>query len=97
VIVRILVDGPSDLSAVHAIQDRLVLQGPAIPLSISDAVSALVGWPAYPRRCVYVPERSGSTLVSRCPALPDPPAIAASILPATAAAAAFTGSLARWA
>jgi hypothetical protein len=36
-IVRILVDGPSDLSAVHAIQDRLVLQGPAVPPSVSDA------------------------------------------------------------
>jgi hypothetical protein len=46
VIVRILVDGPSDLSAVHAIQDRLVLQGPAIPLSISDATRTF-GWPVY--------------------------------------------------
>ncbi len=43
----------------------------------------------------YAPERSGSTVAPPFPASLDPPAIAAAILPATAAAAAFTGSLAR--
>jgi hypothetical protein len=46
VVVRILVDGPSDLSAVHAIQDRLVLQGPAVPPFISDATRSS-SWPVY--------------------------------------------------
>ena len=43
----------------------------------------------------YVPERSGSTVAPPFPASPEPAPIAAAILPATAAAAAFTGSLAR--
>jgi hypothetical protein len=46
VIVRILVDGPSDLSAVHAIQDRLMLQGPGVPPSINDATRTS-SWPIY--------------------------------------------------
>jgi hypothetical protein len=46
VIVRILADGPSDLSAVHAIQDRLVLDGPAVPPFISDATRSS-SWPVY--------------------------------------------------
>jgi len=46
VLVRILVDGPSDLSAVHAIQDRLVLHGPAVPPSINDATRTS-SWPVY--------------------------------------------------
>jgi hypothetical protein len=46
VLVRILVDGPSDLSAVHAIQDRLVLEGPALPPSLNDATRTS-SWPVY--------------------------------------------------
>ncbi len=54
--------------------------------------------PAYVKcrfTCGYAPERSGSTVAPPLPASPDPPAIAVAILLATAAAAAFTGSLAR--
>ena len=48
VIARILVDGPSDLLvAVHAIQNRLVLQRPAVPPpSINDATRTS-SWPIY--------------------------------------------------
>jgi hypothetical protein len=42
-----------------------------------------------------MPERSGNTIAPLLPASLDPPAIAAAILPATAAAAAFTGSLSK--
>jgi hypothetical protein len=45
-LVRILVDGTSELSAVYAIQDRLVLQGPAFPPSIAEATRTS-GWPVY--------------------------------------------------
>src|ERR1700737_2112916 len=43
----------------------------------------------------YAPERSGITVRLSFPVSPNPPLIAAAILPATAAAAALTGSLAR--
>jgi hypothetical protein len=57
------------------------------------AVSARVGWPAYPRRLkIYAPRHSSTTASEP---LLDPRAIAAAILPATVAAAAFTGSLAK--
>jgi len=46
VIARTLVDGPSDLLAAHVIQDRLVLQGPAVPPSINDATRTS-SWPVY--------------------------------------------------
>jgi hypothetical protein len=44
---------------------------------------------------VYAPGRSGTTVAAASSPLPDPPTIAAAILPATVAAAAFTGSLAK--
>jgi len=46
VLARILVDGPSDLPTVQAIQDHLLLQGPAFPPSITDATRAS-SWPVY--------------------------------------------------
>ena len=46
VVARILVDGPSDLQAVHAIQDHLLLQGAAFPPSIADATRTS-SWPVY--------------------------------------------------
>jgi len=45
-IVRVLVDGPPDLPAVHAIQDRLVLQGQAVSPSTNDATRTS-SWPVY--------------------------------------------------
>jgi hypothetical protein len=45
-IARILVDGLPDLPAVHAIQDRLLLDGPAAALPINIA-SRLSPWPTY--------------------------------------------------
>ena len=45
-VARILVDGPSDLPTVQAIQDHLLLQGPAFPPSITDATRAS-SWPVY--------------------------------------------------
>jgi len=50
---------------------------------------------AFSHRFGYAPERSGSTTDSLVPRSPDPLAIAAAIFPAMAAAAAFTGSLAK--
>ena len=45
-IVRILVKGQADLPAVHAIQDRLGLEGPAFPPP-SSAATRTSEWPAY--------------------------------------------------
>ena len=52
----------------------------------------------YPCRSkTYAPERSATTVAAVSAPLPEPPLIAAAIFPATAVAAAFTRSLARWA
>jgi hypothetical protein len=45
-LVRILVEGPSDLAAVHAIQDRLELEGPVFPAPVSEAERGS-DWPTY--------------------------------------------------
>ena len=45
-IVRILLEGQADLPAVHAIQDRLGLEGPAFPPP-SSAATRTSEWPAY--------------------------------------------------
>jgi len=45
-IVRILVDGPADLPAVHAIQDRFRLRGPDAPPPVSYAMPTS-RWPEY--------------------------------------------------
>ena len=45
-IVRILVEGQADLPAVHAIQDRLGLEGPAFPPP-SSAATRTSDWPGY--------------------------------------------------
>jgi len=44
--VRILVEGQADLPAVHAIQDRVGLEGPAFPPP-SSAATRTSDWPAY--------------------------------------------------